>query len=281
MHSVSRLAHDRHGDAVICAPPWQETPRLIYHGYYPGRAQFSRPEEAYGDWILLSSDEGAWEYGIGEQSGPCAFGDVVVCPPGVTLRRRALSLLSYHVFRFTWCENGDGADACPLIGKTTLHDINRLSSNYAYSRDLAFRTDAASVGWKSHVLVDIVRLSLWEAEVARGRTKKAVHDPVMAQAVVLLQQQACGEVYLRALADSLGLSPVQLTRRFAHAVGATPTVYLTQLRLQKARTLLLETDMTLDAVAEQCGFGSGFYLSRVFSQKMKMSPSHFRKTHRV
>jgi transcriptional regulator GlxA family with amidase domain len=86
---------------------------------------------------------------------------------------------------------------------------------------------------------------------------------------------------MKELSDSLNLSPVQFTRRFHKALQVTPSEYLTSLRLHHARTMLLETDMTIKDVAQSCGYSSGLYLSRVFSQNMKMSPGHFRKTHRV
>jgi AraC-like DNA-binding protein len=56
---------------------------------------------------------------------------------------------------------------------------------------------------------------------------------------------------------------------------------LASLRLHKARTMLLETGLTIQTNAERCGYGSGLYLSHVFAQHMKTSPGQFRKTHRV
>jgi transcriptional regulator GlxA family with amidase domain len=83
------------------------------------------------------------------------------------------------------------------------------------------------------------------------------------------------------LSDSLGLSPVQFTRQFRKAMGTTPSECLASLRLHKARTMLLETGLTIQTIAERCGYGSGLYLSHVFAQHMKTSPGQFRKTHRV
>ncbi|MCZ8523462.1 helix-turn-helix domain-containing protein [Paenibacillus mucilaginosus] len=51
--------------------------------------------------------------------------------------------------------------------------------------------------------------------------------------------------------------------------------------MQRARTLLLETSLTLDEIADRCGYENGFYLSRIFSRKMRVPPSVYRKIHRV
>ncbi|WP_436244961.1 AraC family transcriptional regulator [Paenibacillus sp. LjRoot56] len=44
--------------------------------------------------------------------------------------------------------------------------------------------------------------------------------------------------------------------------------------------LLQETTLTLEKIAEACGYASGYYFSRVFSLHMSMSPSQYRKLHR-
>ncbi|MDF2723961.1 MAG: hypothetical protein K0Q59_3636, partial [Paenibacillus sp.] len=52
-------------------------------------------------------------------------------------------------------------------------------------------------------------------------------------------------------------------------------------RLQKVCNLLTETDQTLEQIAEQCGFQTAYYLSRVFTKEMNTSPSRYRINHRV
>ena len=79
----------------------------------------------------------------------------------------------------------------------------------------------------------------------------------------------------------LGLGPVQFTRRFRASYGQTPIEFLTDLRLGNAQKMLIETDWTLDKIARECGWASGFYLSKVFAQKVGSSPGRFRKLHRV
>lgn len=86
---------------------------------------------------------------------------------------------------------------------------------------------------------------------------------------------------MKTLSAELGLSAVQFTRRFKSRFSKTPTEHLVTLRLDKVRHMLLETNYPLDAIAEQCGYENGFYLSRVFSKKFETSPSQYRKTHQL
>ncbi|MNG29018.1 HTH-type transcriptional activator Btr [compost metagenome] len=57
--------------------------------------------------------------------------------------------------------------------------------------------------------------------------------------------------------------------------------FATKVRLTRARLLLVETQDSLESIAEQCGYQNAFYFSRVFSQHMGMSPSGYRKNYRV
>ncbi|MEV4539036.1 helix-turn-helix transcriptional regulator [Asanoa sp. NPDC049518] len=97
----------------------------------------------------------------------------------------------------------------------------------------------------------------------------------------ILDHFARPDLSLRRLAALLGISPAQLSRRFRAVRGVTPVAYLRGVRLQKARELLAETDDTLQAIAERCGYRSAFYLSRVFSDRTGQSPSRYRKDSRV
>ncbi|MEU8143210.1 helix-turn-helix transcriptional regulator [Nonomuraea sp. NPDC048901] len=79
-----------------------------------------------------------------------------------------------------------------------------------------------------------------------------------------------------AAADTLGVSPSLLSRRFRDVRGVTSIQYLRGVRLQKARELLSGTDFTLQNIVEQCGYRSAFYLSRVFKASTGQSPSEYR-----
>jgi AraC-like DNA-binding protein len=260
---------------------WQLRPHVNNYHFYRERRHFIRDESAFPSWVVLAAEEGHFRYRVQDEVGEAHFGDLIVCRPHLAFWRHAEATLSYHVISFAWVD----AQGKPAhvehemkLGKITVADWSRLSSNFAYLRSSQGRVDAWSVERRSHVLRDILQLHFMQlAEPAAGAIPK---DAVIAKAARHLRDNA-HDVDMKSLSDSLGLSPVQFTRRFRKTMGTTPSEYLTSLRLHKARTLLLETDLTIQAVAERCGYGSGLYLSRVFSQHMKTSPGQFRKTHRV
>lgn len=79
------------------------------------------------------------------------------------------------------------------------------------------------------------------------------------------------------LAAALWVSPSQLYRRIKALTGRSPALYLRSLRLQKARRMLLQTDLTITEIAYRTGFSELAYFSRSFSKEFGRSPILFRK----
>ncbi len=75
------------------------------------------------------------------------------------------------------------------------------------------------------------------------------------------------------LARIAGMSERNLTRVFKRATGISIHDYREQLRLERARDLMRNPTMTLDAVASACGFADGRQLRRVWSARFGESPS--------
>ncbi|GHH73048.1 transcriptional regulator [Streptosporangium violaceochromogenes] len=79
------------------------------------------------------------------------------------------------------------------------------------------------------------------------------------------------------LAAVVHMSPRGLSRAFTSATGITPLEYRQQLRLERARTLLAETDLTVEAVATRCGFRDARQLRRLFADRRGASPAASRR----
>lgn len=75
------------------------------------------------------------------------------------------------------------------------------------------------------------------------------------------------------LARIAGMSERNLTRVFKRATGISIHDYREQLRLERARDLMRNPTMTLDAVAAACGFADGRQLRRVWSARFGEAPS--------
>jgi AraC family transcriptional regulator len=258
-------------------------PKLALHHYWHKKPHFSLKVDTYSEWSMFAVEEGSFEYDIASSLGIATFGDIVICPPHVPFHRTIVNPLSFHFILFTW-ENelfDTFTHENSLVGKVRLHDTKRLSSDYYYLRKKAVQYASTDQNLKNHILKDIWLLHCEEMNHTFSFTEIVSDDLLMNKAAKHLRQYAKSTLSMKTLADSLGLSPVKLTRQFFRAFGCTPMDFLTSVRLQKAKNMLMETDMPLHQIAENCGYENGFYFSRVFSKKMKVSPSAYRKAYRV
>lgn len=82
---------------------------------------------------------------------------------------------------------------------------------------------------------------------------------------------------VEAMAARLFLSPRHFSTLFAREVGVSPAAYSRQLRLEHAKTLLLETPFSATEIALRTGWGDAAHFSRVFKAFYGASPREFRR----
>lgn len=85
---------------------------------------------------------------------------------------------------------------------------------------------------------------------------------------------------LRDLATQDALSVRTFTRRFREEVGMSPAQWLTQQRIGRARELLEKTDLPVDRIAVDAGFGTAASLRQHVHSALGVSPSSYRSTFR-
>lgn len=255
--------------------------RLTRCYYTAHRKEFLLEEDVYEGWVILAVESGRFQFSLEEETAvlkepvynEAGFGDLVICPPHVVLTRKVLEPVSFHFIEFTM----DGEYA---KGKVLIRDFQRLSSTFSYLRQIADDPLEDHHEFANHLINDLLLVSAREQKLAEQQSQDK-QDPLTVHAMAYLNQHAFGaKLSMQLLAEKLGISNSQLSRRFQAAYRYSPIEYVTLLRLQRARSLLIDTDHTIDHIAEQCGYQNGFYLSRIFTAKLKISPSAYRRTYR-
>ncbi|MEF3302908.1 AraC family transcriptional regulator [Paenibacillus sp. GYB003] len=256
--------------------------------FWNNKREFTLQSDTYPAWCLFAVENGSFAYEIGDNRGVAGGGSLVLCPPGVPFRRRIVSAsLTFHFVLLrrnepypAYAPEAGDEDAFPVC--FTPGDRLRLFDTYDKWKTIGALTGYKQLSLFAHYWNDIWKT--WCLEHAGGGDSAdpaRSSDRLMNRAARRLEERFSEPYGVKELAGELGLSPVQLIRRFRAAYGVTPGDYLTGLRLEKACRLLRETRMTVEQVASACGYATGYYLSRLFAARIGAAPSEYRKRHRV
>ncbi|MDB5012913.1 MAG: histidine kinase [Daejeonella sp.] len=80
------------------------------------------------------------------------------------------------------------------------------------------------------------------------------------------------------ICKNIGISRVQLYRKIKALLGCSITDYILSRRLQKAKYLLLNEDLSISQITNEVGFSSPTYFSTVFKAQFDYTPSEFKKS---
>jgi transcriptional regulator GlxA family with amidase domain len=109
------------------------------------------------------------------------------------------------------------------------------------------------------------------------RYRLGTSNNVVVEAVRLMEAHLDAPLSPLALAEQLKTSQRQLERLFQKYLGCTPTHYNQGLRMERARTLLKQTDRPITEIALSCGFSSASYFSTVYQRYFGLLPRQDRR----
>ena len=109
-------------------------------------------------------------------------------------------------------------------------------------------------------------------------TRIGVRHPKLARVIQIMEKNIEEPISPAVLAKDVGMSTRQLERLFRRYLSRSPKRYYMELRLQKARNLLMQTDMTVINVALACGFASPSHFSKCYRSHYNTTPYRERGT---
>jgi AraC family transcriptional regulator len=93
----------------------------------------------------------------------------------------------------------------------------------------------------------------------------------------IMRARLASNMTIADVAAECRLTPSHFARSFRRSTGVAPHVYLSQLRIDEAKRLMLATKLPLADIALICGFGDQSYFTRVFSRHIGASPGAWRR----
>jgi len=103
-------------------------------------------------------------------------------------------------------------------------------------------------------------------------TRIGVRHPKLSTVIQMMEANIEEPISPSILAKDVGMSTRQLERLFRRYLNRSPKRYYMELRLQKARNLLMQTDMSVINVALACGFSSPSHFSKCYRSHYNTTP---------
>ncbi len=275
--------------------------KLVYSGGVCGRWLMDHNSDS-SVWFHLVSKGQGWVHSPSWQT-PLLLesGDLILFLPHAA--RHFLSYSAEHLpcdavdTRLTGWESGESGFVCGEIELATLRSLlwqalpaeivikkNQVGDILAKLIELViseasgqrFGSDSVVERLCDSLFVLVIRHCIEENLVQDG-VFAAMQDKRLATVLSLIHQQPWQPWTIAELCSRAGLSKTVLSEKFAALIGSSPIKYLIAWRLQIAAQWLKEPNMTIERVAERCGYDSAAAFSKAFKRCFKISPSTFRR----
>ena len=125
--------------------------------------------------------------------------------------------------------------------------------------------------------IDNLKISLFEEKVSASPEPEHQDERTITSITRYLQEHLAEEVSLSVLAEYFHLNAQYISQLFKNEIGVGFLTYLTNIRMEKARKLLLSTSLSVAEVAEQSGYGDYRVFTKVFKKAEGITPSQYRR----
>lgn len=155
---------------------------------------------------------------------------------------------------------------------------NLILKNLYHLRDLQNETD--SEFQTRNILSETWNLLIKELQENPGNHNITGTDQTnrLRSMIAYINQYYSEKIALAEIAKAASVSEREASRCFKKNIGQSPMEYLIQYRLNQSKKLLLETNMTITDICQQCGFSDSAYFGKVFRKSCGMTPSEYRSS---
>lgn len=104
------------------------------------------------------------------------------------------------------------------------------------------------------------------------------YDRMRAVKEYIEQRYSDPSVYIESIASEFGISTSYLRREFSRVYGISPVVFLRDVRVNNSKNMLESGYLSVEEIAEHCGFSSASYFIQVFHKTVGETPAGYRKS---
>ena len=241
-----------------------ESVKYIWCGLFRSREEWIHPDVTIDSWEAILVVSGTVHIRVGEHQYAVNKDGVLLMPPGVRHAGTKVSKdVSFYWIHFTSCPLPEMyIDRCEsyhlsLLFRQIMHFCNGTDRNAEACDYLA-------------------RLVLMELE---AQNQKAVSNRTVYEVVEWIRINDDRTIKTTDVAEHFRYNPDYLNRLFRREFGKSLKSYIDQVRMDRIKSMLLNTSEPVQSVAEQCGFADYKYFLKFFRRHQNMSPSEYRNTY--
>lgn len=245
-------------------------PELLMGRYYNSRGMDRVPYRFAEHFELSVYLEDSGTLYINDQPHSLHRGDVRFIRPGTKLG----STEEYSCYSFWFCfgeKNTDYNDAL----------IDAILPFFHGSEEMIADAETAVSLFSSDQIGSKLKMNLYFMKLFYKcyslSAKAQISSPAVQACVSHIKEHYAQSVTLEELGALTGYVPLHVLRLFKAETGKTPHDYLCEVRMTRARNLLLNTDLSIARIASECGFQSVSHFQTLFKQKFGITPGKFRK----
>lgn len=123
--------------------------------------------------------------------------------------------------------------------------------------------------------IDRLKISLYNNEVKEKPVVKK--ERVITGITKYMQEHLSEDVSLHILSEEFHLNSQYISQLFKNEIGVNFLTYLTNIRMEHAKKLLLSSSLSIAEVSEQSGYGDYRVFTKVFKKSEGITPSQYRR----
>ena len=259
----------------------------IYTSVQSGREVLVKPHYHVSSAEIMEVLEGRIKLLIGTTYRECEKGDIIFIPPSTVHQVFSLTedaAIRGISFEFSMIEIRDlrmnfvdlfhrsqgmqyivnHADAVHEKLSTYIANIFAVYGNFSTGCKLQI------VSYLLLVMSELIQCFALEVSTHDRNYKKL--RPVLSY----VEKHYTEKIQISELSEIIHVCDDRLIRLFKDVTGETPIEYIMNLRIEAGIKLLSTTDLSVAEIAEQTGFGSDTYMTRVFRQRLNTTPGKYR-----
>lgn len=259
---------------MACSRKSKEAPLIVNcFGRFYGNHKFNT-NSMREDFYLIILIEGSFDVKLNGKNEAIFPGNAIIFPPD-----------EYYIYSKSQEENVyylwvhfTGSYAETLIKGLGL-PMNTVIKNVDCARSVSAFENAFELTLKNGSFLDkelSVFINDLLIKIAKS-LKRETSEKHIAKSLSIINESFSSDIAISELARAENLSVSRYNYIFKRSIGVSPLKYITSLRINKAKYLLKNTDLTVSQISNECGYSDSHFFHRIFKNETEMTPKQYRE----